>query len=61
MTTRTNHFDVVIIGSGAGGGMAARTLTVTGRKKVLVLEAGPNYFLGLDDPGALPFGTSFVL
>src|SRR5262245_48564318 len=48
--TSLSQFDVIIIGSGAGGSMAARTLTVVGGKKVLVLEAGPNYFLGLDDP-----------
>jgi choline dehydrogenase-like flavoprotein len=48
--TSLRQFDVIIIGSGAGGSMAARTLTVAGSKKVLVLESGPNYFLGLDDP-----------
>jgi len=48
--TSLSQFDVIIIGSGAGGSMAARTLIVAGGKKVLVLEAGPNYFTGLDDP-----------
>ncbi len=48
--TSLSQFDVIIIGSGAGGSMAARTLTVVGGKKVLILEAGPNYFVGLDDP-----------
>ncbi len=48
--TSLGQFDVIIIGSGAGGSMAARTLAKVGGKKVLVLEAGPNYFLGLDDP-----------
>ena len=48
--TSLGQFDVIIIGSGAGGSMAARTLCVAGGKKVLVLEAGPNYFVGLDDP-----------
>lgn len=48
--TSLSQFDVIIIGSGAGGSMAARTLTVVGGKKVLILEAGPNYFIGLDDP-----------
>ncbi len=38
-TTQTVH-DVVIIGSGAGGGMAAHTLTKLG-VKCLMLEAGP--------------------
>jgi len=50
--TSLAQFDAIIIGSGAGGSVAARTLTVVGGKKVLVLEAGPNYFLGLDDPAA---------
>ena len=35
----TSHFDVVIIGSGAGGGTLARTLVEAG-VKVLVLERG---------------------
>ena len=48
--TSLAQFDAIIIGSGAGGSVAARTLTVAGGKKVLVLEAGPNYFTGLDDP-----------
>jgi len=48
--TSLSQFDVIIIGSGAGGSMAARTLAVVGDKKVLILESGPNYFVGLDDP-----------
>lgn len=32
--TSLSQFDVIIIGSGAGGSMAARTLTVVGGKKV---------------------------
>ena len=35
----TNHYEVVIIGSGAGGGTLARCLAEAG-KKVLVLERG---------------------
>ncbi|MEB3318294.1 MAG: GMC family oxidoreductase [Cyanobacteriota bacterium] len=34
------HFDVVIIGSGAGGGTLARHLAATGSLRVLVLERG---------------------
>jgi choline dehydrogenase-like flavoprotein len=50
--TSLSQFDVIIVGSGAGGSMAARTLTVVGGKKVLILETGNNYFIGLDDPAA---------
>ncbi len=41
MAKRNDH-DVVIIGSGAGGGMAAHTLTKLG-VKCLMLEAGPMF------------------
>ena len=46
-------FDTIVIGSGAGGSTVARTLAKAGQK-VLVLEAGDNYFPGLDNPTALP-------
>jgi choline dehydrogenase-like flavoprotein len=36
------NYDVVVVGSGAGGAMAAYTLTTAG-KKVLMLEAGRDY------------------
>jgi gluconate 2-dehydrogenase alpha chain len=42
-------FDVMIIGSGAGGSSVAEVLARFGQK-VLVIDAGPNYWVGLDDP-----------
>lgn len=44
-----DRFDALIIGSGPAGASVASILCANGRK-VLVLEAGPNYFDGLDDP-----------
>ena len=38
----TQRYDVIIVGSGAGGGMSAYELTRRGLK-VLMLEAGRNY------------------
>ena len=49
--TSLTHFDVLIIGSGAGGGALAHVLTKNGLK-VLVLEAGANWFQGLDGAAA---------
>lgn len=45
-------FDALIVGSGAGGSAAAHVLAAAGWK-VLILEAGNNYFPGLDQPGRL--------
>jgi gluconate 2-dehydrogenase alpha chain len=44
-----DRFDALVIGSGASGGAVAAMLTGHGQK-VLVLEAGPNYFPGIDQP-----------
>ena len=44
--------DAVIIGSGAGGGMAAKVLAEAGLK-VLLLEKGENLFVGLDRPQSI--------
>jgi choline dehydrogenase-like flavoprotein len=35
----TEHYDVIIVGSGAGGGMLAHTLAPSG-KRILLLERG---------------------
>jgi gluconate 2-dehydrogenase alpha chain len=49
-----DRFDVLVIGSGASGGAVAEVLSRHGQK-VLVLEAGPNYFEGIDQPGPQPY------
>jgi gluconate 2-dehydrogenase alpha chain len=49
-----DRFDVLVIGSGASGGAVAEILSRHGQK-VLVLEAGPNYFPGIDQPGEQPY------
>ncbi len=43
------RFDAVVIGSGCGGAPVAWLLALHGLD-VCMLEAGPNYFEGLDDP-----------
>jgi choline dehydrogenase-like flavoprotein len=48
------HFDALVVGSGAGGSAVAHVLTQEGWD-VLILEAGNNYFPGLDRPGRLPW------
>ena len=44
----TSKYDVIIVGSGAGGGQTAYTLTMAGAR-VLVIEAGRNF-----DPATTP-------
>jgi choline dehydrogenase-like flavoprotein len=50
--TSLERFDALVIGSGASGGSVAAMLTRHGQK-VLVLEAGSNYFPGIDQPSPL--------
>ena len=49
--TSLDRFDALVIGSGASGGAIAAMLTRHGQK-VLVLEAGSNYFPDIDQPAA---------
>src|SRR5258705_11028519 len=47
----TKSKTAVIIGSGAGGSMAALALAQSGRfDRITVLEKGPNYYQGLGQP-----------
>src|SRR5215831_12360156 len=46
-------YDVAIIGSGAGGGMAAYVLTKAGAR-VVMLEAGPRWFASKDSKMLVP-------
>ena len=46
-------YDVCIVGSGAGGGMAAYALTRAGAK-VLLLEAGPEWYSSRDSKMLVP-------
>jgi choline dehydrogenase-like flavoprotein len=52
MPNQPDNFDVIIIGSGAGGAPVAHTLVNAG-KSVLVIEKGPFYHPQADDPFGL--------
>src|SRR3954465_4987208 len=52
-----SEYDVVIVGSGAGGGQAAYTLTLAGLKCVM-LEAGRSYDVGNEPPMWTPPGRA---
>jgi len=53
MTQARPVYDVAIIGSGAGGGMAAYVLTKAGAR-VVMLEAGPKWFASKDSKMLVP-------
>ncbi|RPH50162.1 MAG: GMC family oxidoreductase, partial [Lysobacterales bacterium] len=44
-----NHYDVIVVGSGAAGGQTAYTLSMEGAR-VLMLEAGRNYVPETETP-----------
>ena len=46
----TNHFDVIIIGTGAGGGALAQRLAPSG-KRILILERGTFCLRRKSSPG----------
>jgi gluconate 2-dehydrogenase alpha chain len=54
-----SSFDVLVVGSGAGGAAVASVLASAG-KKVLVLEAGANRYSGLDNPDPAKLTTQFA-
>src|SRR5260221_273347 len=49
----------IVIGSGAGGSMAARALARSGKFKVTIFEKGTNYFENLTDPTIANVRTRF--
>ena len=52
------QFDICVIGSGSGASAATEMLARNGLR-VLVLEAGPNWFTGLADPDPARVSTAF--
>src|SRR5882724_8472974 len=56
----TKFITAVIIGSGAGGSMAALALAQSGRfDRITVLEKGPNYYQGLGRPNFSDMSVAF--
>src|SRR5260370_12617946 len=56
----TKSKTAVIIGSGAGGSMAALALAQSGRfDRITVLEKGPNYYRGLGRPNFSDMSVAF--
>jgi choline dehydrogenase-like flavoprotein len=49
----------IVIGSGAGGSMAARALARSGKFKVTIFEKGTNYFTNLTHPDVAQVKTRF--
>ena len=52
-----DRYDVIVVGSGAGGGQAAYTLTMDGAR-VLMMEAGRNYDATAETPMFQTFGDA---
>jgi choline dehydrogenase-like flavoprotein len=53
MARKQESWDVCIVGSGAGGGMAAHALTAAGAR-VVMLEAGPEWYASRDGAMNMP-------